>query len=74
LRTDVEAKTSRFYLFNLYFSKPEADNGTALARREWQKFGYEEKYKDSAETVNLRDLCKSFLSSEDGRYFICSNE
>ena len=74
LRTDVEAKTSRFYLFNLYFSKQEADNGTALARREWRKFDYEEKYKDSAETVNLKDLCKSFLLSEDGKYFICSNE
>jgi len=74
LRSDIEAKTSRFYLFNLYFSKPEADNGKALAHQEWQKLGYEEIYKDSAETVNLKDLCKSFLPSEDGRYFICSNE
>ncbi len=73
LRNDKETKKSSFYLFNLYFTEVEADNGTELAHREWQKFGYGEPYKNSAGTKNLYDLCNGFSLSEDGKYYICNN-
>lgn len=74
LARDDDTNKARFYLFNLYASKMDADNGMETARREWQKLKYPELYKDSAATKDLNQKCKKIEASEDGRYFLCNNE
>mgnify|MGYP001459999900 CR=1 FL=1 len=74
LARDPETSKARFYLFNLYSNRLDADNGVSLAHREWERFGYLEKYKDTAIRTDLKQLCKVIEPSEDGRYFLCNND
>lgn len=74
LARDAETGKARFYLFNLYATKMDADNGAETAHREWQALKYPKEYQDSASTEDLNQQCKNIEASEDGRYFICNNE
>ncbi len=64
----------KFYLFNIYADEMDADVGTNLAHKEWQRFGYDEEFKDSASTKNLTDLCKEFEFVSESNFYKCKNE
>lgn len=74
LNRSADSDKTRFHLFNLYSTKEEADNGTQVAHEKWRELGYDEEYKDSASTKDLNEFCRKFVASDDGKFFICSNE